>query len=683
MKSERRKVMKSFSKVLATLVLATVALVLLVLSGCADALDSLWKDKLPLEQDQLPKEGLIITINGEDNARTIIPSTPTFESYELTFAGPGGATHAPVTITSQTRVINDLTPGSWTITANGYVRIGGNAPAVAATGSGTVNIVQSQLQSLNINISASIGGANGTFTYDVSFPDFVESGELVIYLFGTNPDNAPSNQKIDLKPASANTANGSMSLPTGYYVMTIRLEGDDGTKSMGLAEIVHIYSNIETKTPEYNFVEGDFAVHRGWDDVGNLLGFDWQAQIDKRAKITALITGGAITMYGENKNDGYASIIGFPDSNSSTLDDIKTAGQIKITVKGDGNDYRINLATSETDNNIVGWDHFGYLFHTTTSTTTITINIDDFAQAGWGTPTYFDIRNVVNMQFARSVTGTFNLTVSNIQFIPTEKISLGDFDVTPTDGEGIISWRAWSLDNDTRQAIADGSLDLLTIAFEAAKVEERGGLPGIFIVFNSGILGWSSHEMAFPWNWDRDTDQGGWINYNELLNYENAEFKHGLIYLTYDLMSNPDYENIITALADDTWCELALYAHEEWDPTNNNHPLVSEFFVNAWLSSVPSDRGRARLNINFTGFADENISLGAVNNLSQVGGRIVITVDGSYGSYAWAIDGEPVVENTTNEITIYGAGLRNGNHTVTATVVKNGVPYSKVLTFTK
>jgi hypothetical protein len=676
MKSEGRKVMKSFSKVatvaLVAIALAPMALGLLVLSGCVDVLDM-------LEKDQLPKEGLIITINGEDNARTIIPSTPIFERYELTFAGTSGATHAPVTITSQTRVINDLTPGSWTITANGYVKIGNNAPAVAAVGSGTVNIVQSQLQSLNINISASIGGANGTFTYDVSFPSFVENGELVIYLFGTNPDNAPSNQKINLKPASANTANGSMSLPAGYYVMTIRLEGDDGTKSMGLAEIVHIYSNIETKTPEYNFVEGDFAVHSGHDDVGHLLGFDWVAQYDKTSKITALITGGAIRMYGTKKDYGFAHIQGAPDF--STLGDIKTAGQIKITVKGDGKDYRVNLVTDESDNE-GGYNHFGYLFHTTTSATTITVNIDDFTQDdGWGSPTYFDIRNVKGIQFALFVNGTFDLTVSNIQFIPTEKISLGDFDVNTETG---TSWRGWSLNSDIRQAIADGTLDQLTFAFNAAMVQERYGLPSIGIIFNSDGTDWTHDNGSFPWNYDEnDPDNTGWINYNELLNYENAEFKHGLIYLTYDLTSHSAYDSFITTMADDTWGEIAIMAFEEWILVDKQRPRLSEFYVNAWLSSAPTDRGRARLNINFTGFADENISLGAVDTLSQVGGRIVITVDGSYSSYAWAIDGEPEVGNTTNEITIYGAGLRNGNHTVTATVVKNGVPYSKVLTFTK
>jgi hypothetical protein len=660
--------MKSFSKVL-----ASAALGLLVLSGCVDILDTPGRN-------QLPKEGLVITIDGGNNARTIIPSAPTFERYELTFSGPGGATHAPVTITSATRVINDLTPGLWTITANGYVKIGGNAPAVAAAGSGTVTIVQSQLQSLNIDISASMGGADGTFTYDVNFPDFVESGELLIYLFGANPDTAPNSQRINLKPGSTNAANGSISLPAGYYLMNIRLEGDDGEKSLGLSEIVHIYSNIETRTPVYAFVENDFAVHSGWDNVGTLFGCDWTAGYDKTSKITAFITGGAITMYGTEEVTGFANIEGEPDP--STSDNMKTAGQIKITVKGDGKNYRLMLSTDETEN--AGYDHFGYEFPTTTSATTITVNIDDFAQAGWGSPTYFDIRNVNSIQFCIADKGTFNLTVSNIQFIPTEKVSLGDFD-TNLDGSG-PGWRGWSLDDVIRKEIADGAHDQLIIALDAAKVQLRDGLAGMRIIFNSNATGWAADQETFTWYWEENKPLwNGWIDYNDLLGCEEAEFKQGLIYLTYDMTAHPSYDDFITAMTDADWGVIGIDSWGEWDePTTENvHPRFGEFYVNAWLSSAPSDRGRARVNINFTGLASENITLGSVDSLSQAGGRIVVTVDGSYSSYAWAFDGTPVAGNTTNEITIYGVGIGTGNHTVTATVVKNGVPYSKILTFTK
>jgi endo-1,4-beta-xylanase len=91
--------------------------------------------------------------------------------------------------------------------------------------------------------------------------------------------------------------------------------------------------------------------------------------------------------------------------------------------------------------------------------------------------------------------------------------------------------------------------------------------------------------------------------------------------------------------------------------------------------------GYANINVNFTGFEDEEINLGNVGDIST-GGNITVTVNGNYTSYAWYIDGETAV-NTTNQIVIYRAGLKNGQHKVTAIVKKGSIPYSKILIFTK
>jgi ribosomal protein S27E len=91
--------------------------------------------------------------------------------------------------------------------------------------------------------------------------------------------------------------------------------------------------------------------------------------------------------------------------------------------------------------------------------------------------------------------------------------------------------------------------------------------------------------------------------------------------------------------------------------------------------------GYATINVNFKGFEDEEINLGNIGSISA-GGNITVTVTGNYTSYAWYIDGE-AAGNTTNQIVIYRAGLKNGQHKVTAIVKRGSIPYSKILNFTK
>ena len=86
--------------------------------------------------------------------------------------------------------------------------------------------------------------------------------------------------------------------------------------------------------------------------------------------------------------------------------------------------------------------------------------------------------------------------------------------------------------------------------------------------------------------------------------------------------------------------------------------------------------------VNFTGIANETITLGNVNELAE-GGDLTVTVSGAYASYAWYVDGVEAPGETSNEIVILGAELGTGAHTVTAIVEKDDVPYSKVLNFEK
>ena len=214
---------------------------LLLWAGCSDV-------PTPLNRNET---GLRITISdGTAGSRTLYPNA-VFSKYILHFEGPG--THADITLTAgqNSTTVSGLVAGTWTVTATGYVMINGIEHA-AAEGSHQVNVTTGSFQGIGITIKASQNGANGFFSYSVSFPHArVNDAELRIYPFGDNEWDWDT-QAFDLRQ----TSSGSLSLASGYYVMYIRLSTD--YQMAARREIVHIYSNMETSA-EYIFTDEDFT----------------------------------------------------------------------------------------------------------------------------------------------------------------------------------------------------------------------------------------------------------------------------------------------------------------------------------------------------------------------------------------------------------------------------------------
>jgi len=212
---------------------------LLLWAGCSDVL-------APSNRNET---GLRITIsNGTAGARTLYPNA-VFSKYILHFEGPG--THADITLTAgqNSTTASGLAAGMWTVTATGYVMINGTEYA-AAEGSEQVTVTAGSFQGIGITIKASQNGANGFFSYSVSFPPSrVSDAKLWVYPLGDNEEDATS---INLRE----TSSGSVSFAPGYYMMSIRL-----STSYQIAErreVVHIYSNMETSA-EYTFTDEDFT----------------------------------------------------------------------------------------------------------------------------------------------------------------------------------------------------------------------------------------------------------------------------------------------------------------------------------------------------------------------------------------------------------------------------------------
>jgi hypothetical protein len=206
---------------------------------------------------------LSVSIAGQGaGTRTLYPNA-TFTKYELTFSEAGGASYGPKTITGKSsESFNDIPAGNWTITAVGYVSINGQEYAAAEGVSAPVTTASGQSASVSISISATQEGANGYFSYGVTFPiKKVDTATLTLSRFKGSSINdiTTIGGPVDLKKSpsgSVDSGEPGSGLTPGYYRVDIVLEND--YQQAGISEIVHIYSNMETKA-DYTYTEADFV----------------------------------------------------------------------------------------------------------------------------------------------------------------------------------------------------------------------------------------------------------------------------------------------------------------------------------------------------------------------------------------------------------------------------------------
>jgi uncharacterized repeat protein (TIGR02543 family) len=84
----------------------------------------------------------------------------------------------------------------------------------------------------------------------------------------------------------------------------------------------------------------------------------------------------------------------------------------------------------------------------------------------------------------------------------------------------------------------------------------------------------------------------------------------------------------------------------------------------------------------FTGPRDETITLSGAQDLSwSANTALTVSVSGSFSAYRWALDGAILAGKTQNTLTLRARDLSITQHTLTAVVTKNGVEYTKRMTF--
>jgi hypothetical protein len=225
-----------------------------ILTGCFNLID-------PRPTGPAAQAGagsLSVSIAGQGGGeRTLYPNAA-FTKYELTFEADGLSYESKILEEKSAEVFSDIPAGEWTITAKGYVTINGTSYA-AAEGSETVSIAAGQSKSVSIAIKATQEGDNGHFYYNIGLPEGkTETATLTLSRYGDSGSYSTL-KHINLKESPSgyvDSEEAGSGLAPGYYRVDIRLY--NGYQSAGISEVVHIYSNMETRA-EYAYTEADFV----------------------------------------------------------------------------------------------------------------------------------------------------------------------------------------------------------------------------------------------------------------------------------------------------------------------------------------------------------------------------------------------------------------------------------------
>lgn len=174
---------------------------------------------------------------------------------------------------------------------------------------------------------------------------------------------------------------------------------------------------------------------------------------------------------------------------------------------------------------------------------------------------------------------------------------------------------------------------------------------------------------------------------------ENADFPAGVVHtITLSGDSGPRQEQTIDAYHSPVyfsvapgWWDISVTATLEDKPYANgsdNVHIKPGSNKSLHITMTRENDGKTQpftFTVTFSEFKDEEITLTNVPNDLQ---EITITVKENYDSYQWYIDGTEYIsqQEATNQLTIHD--LPSGVHRVTAVVVKDNVPYSKIVEFT-
>ncbi|MDR0708386.1 MAG: CotH kinase family protein [Treponema sp.] len=218
---------------------------LVLLTNCGNIFDN-----TPTASD--PDQGLVTIQIADRNAgqRTLLPSAA-FSRYTFTFTREG---KEPVALSSASGSVNaELEGGVWDLTVNAYVVIQGTE-YLAARGSKAIAVTAGTATNETVSIAANNTGEEGIFSYDIRLALDIESLTTALLSLESLDTETEYKKEIDLKTNGAEK--GTFNLKPGFYLLRVLLENE--YQAAGKTEVVHIYTNMETKA-EYTFRADDFT----------------------------------------------------------------------------------------------------------------------------------------------------------------------------------------------------------------------------------------------------------------------------------------------------------------------------------------------------------------------------------------------------------------------------------------
>ena len=135
----------------------------------------------------------------------------------------------------------------------------------------------------------------------------------------------------------------------------------------------------------------------------------------------------------------------------------------------------------------------------------------------------------------------------------------------------------------------------------------------------------------------------------------------------------------VKGTANSTQITTALTVTEYYIQTHTFAMPAFDITVSVEFEEIPP----GVIAVYFEGFYDEEMDLSQDGHIIKYGSNdtITVTIARGFDSYYWYLNDIPRSEKGYR-ITIDSYRLDLGVHTITAVVVKNGVPYSKIVTFT-
>ena len=189
--------------------------------------------------------------NGVEGARTLLPSSVSFQRYDLTCT-PAAGNGSPVSesITSGASVSVKLAAGTWNIHVDGFTSTGGNYYKVAEGDSEPVTISGGQTREVTITLSAVSDAGTGTLSIDISGENgIINYGFLSIYN-GHNFDDPVDFYNGEFSDSSAYIKSSGLDLDIplspGQYRVAAYLYNHEGQQAY-INEVAYIYSNLTTE----------------------------------------------------------------------------------------------------------------------------------------------------------------------------------------------------------------------------------------------------------------------------------------------------------------------------------------------------------------------------------------------------------------------------------------------------